>query len=231
MTEIQNITPGILNFRISISGKQAPTNNPGKTAFAHQGINAIDKGVIIIQALKELDMERGERVKYEIFDKRVGRSTNLMISSISSKGNIPARCDIECSISFPPTEKMADVRQELETCLDKAYASDPWLKKNNPSISWLFGAEGMELANDHPIYQLVSASIEEVSGEKPEMNPMHAASSIFNPFLYSGIPSVAYGPLCGNLTQNGLNDEWIDVPDYIRAIKVTAKVMADWTGE
>ncbi len=86
----------------------------------------------------------------------------------------------------------------------------------------------MELSVEHPIYKTVSNAIQTVTGEKPVTNPMHAASSIYNPYLYSGIPSVAYGPLGGNLTQNGLHDEWIDIPDYIRAIKVTAKVMVEW---
>lgn len=77
----------------------------------------------------------------------------------------------------------------------------------------------MNLSAEHPIYKTVSNAIQTVTGEKP----------VSNPYLYSGIPSVAYGPLGGNLTQNGLHDEWIDLPDYIRAIKVTAKVIADWT--
>lgn len=229
MKEIQNITPGILRFRITISGKQPSTKIPDKTAFAHLGVNAIDKAFVIVQALKKLDAERGERVSYKIFNDRVGRSTNILINNISSKGNFPTECMVEASITFPPTEKMSDVKKEVENSIAGVSESDIWLKENPPSLLWLFGGEGMDISAEHPLYKTVSSAIEAVTGEKPVTNPMHAASSIYNPYLYSGIPSVAYGPLGGNLTQNGLTDEWIDLPDYIRAIKVTAKIILDWT--
>ena len=88
--------------------------------------------------------------------------------------------------------------------------------------------EGMELPVEHPIYQTVSNAIQTVTGEEPFVNPLHASSSIFNPYLFSGIPTVGYGPLSGDLTQNGDHDEWVDLSDYIRAIKVTAKVIIEW---
>jgi len=229
MKEIQNVTPGILSFRVTVTGMQPPTKNPGKTAFAHLGVNAIDKAVLIIQALKELDAQRGERVYHKTIHDKVGRSTNLLITDISAEGNVPTKCVVEASLSFPPTEKLRNIRKEVEDCIVEAAESDSWLNEHPPSILWLFGGEGMDLSIEHPICKTVSSAIQTVTGEKPASNPMHAASSIYNPYLYSGIPSVAYGPLGGNLTQNGLHDEWIDLPDYIRAIKVTAKVIVRWT--
>ncbi len=47
--------------------------------------------------------------------------------------------------------------------------------------------------------------------------------------LFSGIPSVGLGPLAGDLTQAGGHDEWVDVEDYIRAIKISAKIIVDWS--
>jgi len=229
MKEIQNVTPGILSFRVTVSGMQPPTTNPGKTAFAHLGVSAIDKAVLIIQALKDLDVQRGERVYHKTIHDKVGRSTNLLITDISSEGNVPTKCVVEASISFPPTETLRNIKKAIEDCIVEASESDSWMNEHPPSMSWVFGGEGMDLSAEHPIYKTVSNAIQTVTGETPVSNPMHAASSIYNPYLYSGIPSVAYGPLGGDLTQNGLHDEWIDLPDYIRAIKVTAKVIVDWT--
>ncbi len=36
------------------------------------------------------------------------------------------------------------------------------------------------------------------------------------------------GPLGGDLTQNGLHDEWVDVEDYLRGARVAAAVVVDW---
>jgi len=229
MREIKNFTPGILKFRVTVSGRQPPTKNPDKTAFAHLGVNAIDKAVQIIQALQELDAERGERVYHKIIHDKVGRSTNLLVGNISCEGHPPTKCVVEVSITFPPTEKLRNIKKEVEDCIIEVSASDSWLNEHPPSILWLFGGEGMELSVEHPIYKTVGNAIQTVTGVEPVSNPIHAGSSIYNPYLYSGIPSVGYGPLGGDLTQNGLHDEWIDLPDYLRAIKVTAKVIVDWT--
>ena len=43
------------------------------------------------------------------------------------------------------------------------------------------------------------------------------------------IPSVGIGPLAGDLTQAGGRDEWVDVKDYIRAIKICAQIIVDWS--
>jgi hypothetical protein len=40
---------------------------------------------------------------------------------------------------------------------------------------------------------------------------------------------VGIGPLAGDLTQAGGYDEWVDVDDYIRTIKICAKIIADWS--
>jgi acetylornithine deacetylase len=69
-----------------------------------------------------------------------------------------------------------------------------------------------------------------VTGVEPKVNPLHSASDIKNPKLFSGIPSVGIGPLAGDLTQAGSHDEWVDVEDYIRAIKICAKIIVDWSG-
>jgi len=42
---------------------------------------------------------------------------------------------------------------------------------------------------------------------------------------------VGYGPLGGDLSQNGNHDEWVDVADYIRAIKITARAILEWGKE
>jgi len=48
--------------------------------------------------------------------------------------------------------------------------------------------------------------------------------------VQAGIPTVGLGPLAGDLTQNGLTDEWVDVDDYRRAVKVVAAIIDGWCG-
>ena len=59
------------------------------------------------------------------------------------------------------------------------------------------------------------------------MNPLHSASGIRNSKLFSDIPSVAIGPLAGDLRQAGGHDERVDVEDHVRAIRISARINAD----
>jgi len=231
MREIKAIASGMLQFRIKVSGQQPATTEPGKTAFAHLGINAIDKALLIINSLKTLDSKRGERVYHKAINEAVGRSTNLLISSLSAGSGltqVPEQCVIGASITFPPHEKLNQVQREIEDCISSVVKEDPWLKDHPPSIEWLFGTQGVEIPVEHQLYKTVSNAIKMVTGETPFVNPLHSASDIRNPILFSGIPTVGFGPLGGDLTQNGGHDEWVDVPDLIRTIKVTAQTILDW---
>ncbi len=96
-------------------------------------------------------------------------------------------------------------------------------------VEWLAGTQGVEVPSDHPLYRTVYQAVVEVTGVEPEVNPLHSESDIRNPKLFSNIPSVGIGPLAGDLTQAGGHDEWVDVEDYIRAIKICAQIIVDWS--
>jgi acetylornithine deacetylase len=233
MREIKAIASGLLQFRIKIRGQVPNTTEPGKTAFAHLGINPIAKANLIIQALRKLDETRGKRIHHKALEEKVGRSTNLLISYISS-GNangltqVPDVCTIGASLTFPPGEELKRVMEEVESSVAEAAKNDSWLNDHPPIFEWIFGSQGVEVPEDHPLYRTVCSAIAEVTGEKPFVNPLHSASDIRNPNLFAVIPTVGYGPLGGDLSQNGNHDEWVDVQDYIRAIKITAKAMLVW---
>jgi acetylornithine deacetylase len=233
MKEIKAVASGMLRFEITIDGRQPPTTEPGKTAFAHLAVNAVDKALPIIRALQDLDARRGERIHHPGLHEAVGRSTNLLIGFVQagspgSHTQVPDTCLIGASLTFPPEEKMTDVQKEVEDAVLTAAQADPWLQNHPPQIKWLFGTQGVEIPVDHPLYQTVSNAIQEVTRTRPHVNPLHSASDIRNPYLYSGIPTVGLGPLAGDLAQNGFVDEWVDIADFIRAVKITAKIILDW---
>jgi acetylornithine deacetylase len=233
MEEIKALASGMLRFEITVKGQEPPTTEPGKTAFAHLATNAVHKAMHIIEALRALDESRGRRIHHPGLDEAVGRSTNLLIGYIQAGKpggytQVPEECLIGVSLTFPPQEKMTQVQAEIESAVKIAAQADPWLRSHPPEIKWLFGTQGVEIPVNHPLYQTVSQAIMDVTRNEPFVNPLHSASDIRNPYLYSGIPTVGLGPLAGNLAQNGLVDEWVDIDDFIRAVKITAKIILDW---
>jgi acetylornithine deacetylase len=235
LEDIKAMTSGMLQFRIIVQGRPPDTPEPGQTAFTHMAVNAVDKAGVILGALSDLDEKRGARVFHPALDAAVGRSTNLLTSHLAcgSEGRttqVPTECVIEASTTFPPNEQMPEVQQELLDAIEQAARGDEWLRDHPPVVEWLFGTQGVEVPSDHPLYQAVYQAVVEVTGVEPKVNPLHSASDIRNPKLFSDIPSVGIGPLAGDLTQAGGHDEWVDVEDYIRAIKICAKIIVDWSG-
>ena len=233
LNEIKSMASGLLRFRIKVSGQPPSTTEPDQTAFAHLGTNPIDKANLIIQALKKLDTRRGETIHNKTLDAAIGRSTNLLIGHISCGTakrlyQMPSECVISANVTFPPNEELSKVRTDIESAVADAANADPWLAEHPPSIDWLFGTPGVEVPVEHPLYQTVSAAIQAATGKTPHLNPLHSASDIRNPILFSGIPTVGIGPLGGGLSVTGGENEWVDLEDYIIAIKVCAKVIVEW---
>ncbi|NQW08552.1 MAG: M20/M25/M40 family metallo-hydrolase [Alphaproteobacteria bacterium] len=235
LREIKALASGQLVFRIKVTGRRPDTTEPGHAAFAHLAINPIDKAIVLHQALTALGDARAKRVHHQTLDAAVGRSTNVMVSAIQSGFDrsltqMSPVCEIAGAISYPPTEKLLDVQAEVDAAIKEAIAADPWMKDNPPDIIWLSGVTGTEIKTDHPLYQTVSRAITDVTGTEPAVNPMHTSSDIRVPLVQKGIPTVGIGSLGGNLAQNGLCDEWVDVDDFVRLVQTTAVVIADWCG-
>lgn len=235
MGEIKAFCSGQVEFRILIDGRQPPTSEPLQTAFAHLADNPIDKMQIVAAALRDLGERRAARVRSAPLEAAVGRSTNLMASFVSSGerhrlARVPEWCEMGFALSFPPPERLSDVTAEIEAAVTDAAASDPWLAANPPRIIWDSGVTGALTPSDHPLYVAASAAIAEVTGRAPFVNAMHTGSDIRNPIIQKDIPTIGLGPLCGDLSQNGGIDEWVDVDDYLRAVAVVATIMVTWSG-
>ena len=192
LNEIKAFASGLLNFRVTVKGRPPDTTEPGHTVFAHMGVNPIGKAVQVIQALEKLDEARGKEIKNELLDRAVGRSTNLMVSHVSCGdpmllSRMGDECVVGASISFPPQENLGDVKALIEDAINCLSDRDPWLCEHPPVIEWVFGTQAVETPVDHPLYQITSRAIEDVTGKNPHLNPLHTASDIRNPILFSGI--------------------------------------------
>jgi acetylornithine deacetylase len=229
MREVKAICGGQLYLRITVAGRMPPTNEPGHTAFAHQALNPLDPAIAIVAALHRLDAERGSRVRYAPIERAVGRATNILVSHLSvgdpaRYSRIAPEAVIGVAISFPPGERMADVQREVEATIAAVPLESP------PRLEWLSGVTGAEVPDGHPLFAAVSDAVRAVCGDEPFVNPLHTSSDIRVPNVQRGIPCVGLGPLCGDLSQNGRHDEWVDVEDYLRSIEVAARAIANWCG-
>ncbi len=232
--DIKSRASGILRFRITIRGQLPDTGEPTHTPFSHLGINPIAKAWIVYHAITALDEQRAQRIHHPAYDE-IGRSTNLHITHFEAgdgnrAGRISPTAIMTGALAFPPNEDLTDVQRELEAAVQQASDSDPWLKQHPAQLDWLQGISGVEVSEESPIYQTVAAAIHDVTAITPKVQSLHAASEIRTPILYSGIPTLGFGPLSGGNTQSGGTDEWVSVDDFINMVEVVAKVIVDWCG-
>jgi acetylornithine deacetylase len=235
MREVKALASGQLIFRIIVPGRLPDTQEPGHAAFAHTAVNPIEKAMVVLAALRALDTERGARVHHPALHAAIGRSTNLLVGDLKTLGDgraarVAPAVQLSCALAFPPGEKLADVQAEVEAALARAVAADDFLRGTPPQLIFLSGVTGAEVTLDHPLWQVTSAAVERGTGAAPHINPLHTSSDIRNPMVQSGIPCVGLGPLCGDLTQNGGRDEWVDAADYKRGVAVIAGLIAGWCG-
>ena len=236
MGEVKTLAPGQLEFRVTVTGAKPATDEPGHTAYAHLGVNPIDKALLLVEALRRLDAARGARVVHPVMQAAAGRSTNVMISAIAAgegakRSRMPPDCTFAGTVSFPPGEPVAAVRDEIAAALAAAAAADPWLAAHPPALEWPAGVTGGETPPEHPFWLSVSASVAAATGRPPQANPLHASSDIRVPIVQKGVPTLGLGALCGDLTQDGRADEWVDAADFHRMVAVVARVARDWCGQ
>lgn len=235
MREVKALAPGQLVFRVVVPGRLPPTEEPGHAAFAHLAVNPVEKAMRVIEALRALDARRGARVSHPVLQAAVGRSTNLLVGDIRTLGDgrasrVAPAVQLSCALAFPPGERLADVKAEVEAAVADAAAADAFLRETPPTLLFLSGVTGAEVPEGHALWHATAEAVRIGTGEVPQVNPLHTSSDIRNPMVQSGIPCVGLGPLCGDLTQNGRCDEWVDEADYRRGVVVIAALACLWCG-
>ena len=256
LREIKAYTSGQILFTVSVQGTLPATPPPpagehphwpasvtpegdGHCAFAFTATNPLDKLLIIREALVQLGEQRSLRVHHPTIHQAVGRSSNVLISSMRcgfghgggrSLSSVQPTAELGAAINFPPTEQLSDVKAEVAACVAAAASRDSYLSANPPVVNWISGVSGAEVPTSHELYRTVSGAIEMATGVAPHVNPMHTSSDIRVPAVELGVPCIGFGSISGNLSQNGRADEWIDLDDFGRMVQAVEGAVKEWCG-
>ncbi|MEO1018778.1 MAG: hypothetical protein AAFY56_13965, partial [Pseudomonadota bacterium] len=139
------------------------------------------------------------------------------------------RCRLGGAMTLIPGEVLEDVMTEFAIAVQQVADADPWLCDHRPQLDWLAGVSGAETRETSAIYRCTASTLRHL-GASPRINPLHTSSDIRNPIVQKNIPTVGFGPLCGNLAMCGLTDEWVSIESYQRAIEAVACIIAEWCG-
>ncbi|MGY5858644.1 MAG: ArgE/DapE family deacylase [Candidatus Thorarchaeota archaeon] len=219
---------GVMYFRVTVKGV------PAHAATAHFGVNAIEKMMLVVNALKELNTKRQTSTSFSIVedsDSRMkGHVTTINMGTISSgdwPSTVPAKAVLETRIGWPPGETREEVQRQVEETIASVAASDQWLAKNPPVIEW-FGwyARPHLLDVEGQFIQLMKSNITDVVGIEPKFAGGSAGLDT-RFFAHRGTPAVTFGPRTERIHSF---DEWVSIDSTVKTAETIAVTLIDWCG-
>ena len=237
---------GLEHVRIEIAGNEEHVGRRYASIYPRDegqghGVNAVEKGVKIVQALQELERCWGlykshpllpagfNTIMPGIFIGGPGGGKDGNLNLISNPGTTPNYCSIEINIWYYPQEKLEDIKREIEGCVMAVAEYDPWLKEHPPRFTWCLRNISFPPANtdaDHEVVRHLVNSLKAL-GHPPQIKGFSAAADLAW-YAERGIPGVIFGP--GSIAQAHSPDEFVSVEDLLTATKAVALTVLAWCG-
>ncbi|MFE8702089.1 peptidase [Cytobacillus sp. FJAT-54145] len=216
---------GSMWFRITVKGKSAH----GGTRY--EGVNAIEKSMLVIQALQELEKMRNEKITDPLYE-HIPIPIPINIGKISSgewPSSVPDLCIIEGRMGVAPNEALKDAEKEMENCLRLLGESNAWFKEHPAKVEW-FGAKWLpgDLESDHPLMTTISESYQTIKGVTPkiEASPWGTDGGILS--NVGDTPVVVFGPGVTEVAHDA--NEYIEVDKVFECAEILSLAMMKWCG-
>lgn len=219
------VQSGALTFRLKVTGRAI------HACMKPHGVSAIEKFYQLLQSVQELERQRHVEYKNPLYEdpNNIAPVSFGTIHGGDWPSTVPDEVVVEGRFGVLPGETMADARQAMSAALERAAATDTWLKGHPPKIEWF---EGQFESGETPISEPIVESIQQCHAEvlgKPTVLQGATYGSDLRLFTNHGdIPAVLYGP--GNIAQAHTVDEWVDLQEVFSAAKVVAYIITQWCG-
>jgi acetylornithine deacetylase len=238
-TSSMKVQPGSIGriwFEIDVMGKAAGIQRHvmGKAAGIQrrwEGINAIEKGYLVVKAVSEFEKRRISRLSHPLYPNIQGAIPCMVggFEAGSYHSAFPDHALLKGSIATVPGEDSQTVKQEFVSFVQESVASDPWLAEHPPRIDFKgYFAEASEIPVDSPIVHTLAQQVQEVAGWVPEITGREGAADIRFLNQPGQTPTVIFGP--GKTEQMHANNEWVLADDVVLATKILAATILDWCG-
>jgi len=233
------VTPGLWWFAVTVRGKATHASMRGETFRAgglgpEVGVNAIDKGVQIFNAIRQLEDQWGQTKKHPLFAPGhftihpgvvTGGPTGVLIPFVVSEF-----MTIEYCLWYHPEDDPEDVKREVEDHVATAAQLDPWLREHPPELEWKLNWPASVVSPDHPICAAI-ATAHEAAAEGTRfagLPPIRGFAAVEDTaFLnIAGVPAVSYGP--GDIRVAHADDEHVLLDELLTATKTFALLAMTW---
>ncbi|HEX7372027.1 MAG TPA: ArgE/DapE family deacylase [Thermodesulfobacteriota bacterium] len=225
-TSSMRVQPGSIGriwFEIKVKGKAAGIQR------RWEGVNAIDKGYRVTQAVADFEGLRVGRMSHPLYPDIRGAIPCMVgvFESGSYHSAFPDSCLLKGSMATVPGEDSAAVKKEFVEFIRAKVADDSWLKDHPPEVIFTgYFAEPSAIPVDSPIVQALCRKFTEVTGQEPVISGREGAADIRFMNRYGETPTVIFGP--GMTEQMHANNEWAKIGDLIQATKILSQTILEW---
>jgi acetylornithine deacetylase len=195
------------------------------------GVNPIDKGFKIVQAIKDLEQMRWNDLCHPLYpDNREALPCGVfMFHSGAYPSAPPDVAELSGSLGTMPYEDRRDVERQIIDQVMQVAATDPWLRNHPPVVSFRkTRGYGAEIPPNHPIVRTMADSYAEIVGGPPTISGRTGGADTAYLIRHGGIPCVIFGP--GETPQMHAMNETVPITNLVTATKVVALTIAEWCG-
>jgi acetylornithine deacetylase len=225
---VQPATRGVLLLEVDVEGRAT------HACLKWGGVNAIEKGVKIVQGMIELERLWLAQRRNPLFP-----PPTITIGQIQgglAGSQVPGECVLKFDVKYLPVEMERDgqekkitgdmVKQEVKDWIHALCAGDVWLRDHPPKLTWYQHCIPHYLDPQHSLAQMMRGHTQQVLGWGV-ISGFPAGCDARHLHNRASIPTVVFGP--GDLQYAHSIDEQVSLEEYIQAIKVLALTVYEWT--
>lgn len=216
---------GVIWFQVRVLGKTTHVLSTG------QGVNAIEKSWVIIQALRELERDTNKPELIPDPYQGMQNPINLNVGVIDGgdwASTVAGECVTRFRFGLFPGESLPDLKARIEKRVAEAAAADPWLKGFPPTVEYIgFQAEGCGFDDGGAFGKSLNDAHRLWRGDAPQKLHATCTTDVRHFNLYYNIPATCYGPRAENI--HGV-DERVSLDSMKRVTEVMTSLIIDWCG-
>lgn len=234
---IATVSAGNFNLQIDVKGYGTHSGNRGPSIRAGgegnaAGVNAVEKAILVVQALQQLEQEWGITKSHPVFPAGTFSMAPGVFhgdAGVPSVGYLAESATVGYLVWYPPNESPEAIKAEIEGHVHHAAQMDSWLRQTPPRFRWESHWPVFDTAIDHPLVKLLIGDRAEVLGEIPAGLPQtHSFNAVCDASFIAatGIPVVAMGP--GDLRCAHAVNEYVDLGEIANCARILARTIARW---
>lgn len=214
---------GVLWFKVSLTGV------PRHVREAQVGVNAIEKCIPLIVALRDLEAEMNQE-GHPVYE-GIRHPINLNIGIIKGgdwPSTVPAAAEFHCRLSFFPGKTYDQTQQRIVDTIAQATKADPWLSENQPKVEFYgFRSEGHVVDWNQPAFNTLNDCHREINGQDAGELISTATTDVRAFYYYTQAQATCYGPVAENIHAA---NERVKIASVIHTAKVYTLFLARWCG-